>query len=227
MTKKYEQDLQVLFLDNHLIAVYKDFGILAQADQPGGDSLMEQVKAYLKAEFNKPGNVFLGLVHRLDRPVAGVMVFARTSKAASRLSAQIRERTPEKQYHAVVQGIPDETSATLVHYLRKEKSLKATVFPRATPDAKRAELSYTVESTVQSNAILDIRLKTGRFHQIRSQLAFIGHPILGDTKYGADHSLPQQKIALFASSLTFEHPITRQKMTIESTVPMGWPLFKK
>jgi 23S rRNA pseudouridine1911/1915/1917 synthase len=127
----------------------------------------------------------------------------------------------------VVQGIPDETSATLVHYLRKEKSLKATVFPRATPDAKRAELSYTVESTVQSNAILDIQLKTGRFHQIRSQLAFIGHPILGDTKYGADHSLPQQKVALFASSFTFEHPITRQKMTIESTVPMGWPLFKK
>jgi 23S rRNA pseudouridine1911/1915/1917 synthase len=225
LTKNRKRELKVLFLDNHLIAVYKDFGVLAQADEPGGDSLIEQTKTYLKVEFNKPGNVFLGLVHRLDRPVAGVMVFARTSKAASRLSQQFRERTPEKRYRAVVQGIPDETSATLVHFLRKEKSLKATVFPRSAPESKRAELSYSLESVVHSNAILGIQLKTGRFHQIRSQLAFIGHPILGDIKYGAEHSLPEQKIALYASSITFEHPITKEKMTVESPVPAGWPLF--
>ena len=169
MTKNFQHELNVLFLDNHLIVVYKDFGVLAQADQPGGDSLIEQVKTYLKDKFNKPGNVFLGLVHRLDRPVAGVMVFARTSKAASRLSQQFRERTPEKRYRAVIQGTPDESSATLVHFLRKEKSFKATVFPRPAPESKRAELSYSVESIVQSNAILDIELKTGRFHQIRGQ----------------------------------------------------------
>ncbi len=225
MTKNFQHELKVLFLDNHLIVVYKDFGVLAQADQPGGDSLIEQVKTYLKEKFNKPGNVFLGLVHRLDRPVAGVMVFARTSKAASRLSQQFREGTPEKRYRAVIQGTPDETSATLVHFLRKEKSLKATVFPRSAPESKRAELSYSVESIVQSNAILDIELKTGRFHQIRSQLAFIGHPILGDKKYGAQHYLSEQRIALYASSITFEHPITKKKMTVESPVPAGWPLF--
>jgi 23S rRNA pseudouridine1911/1915/1917 synthase len=225
LTENHKRELQVLFLDNHLIAVYKDFGVLAQADEPGGDSLIADVKSHLKTKFNKPGNVFLGLVHRLDRPVAGVMVFARTSKAASRLSQQFREGTPEKRYRAVVQGIPEETSATLVHFLRKEKSLKATVFPRSAPESKRAELSYSVESIAQANAILDIRLETGRFHQIRSQLAFIGHPILGDIKYGAEQSLPEQKIALYASSITFAHPITKEEMKIESPIPAGWPLF--
>ena len=225
MTENLQRPLNVLFLDNHLLAVYKEFGQLAQADSPGGGSLLDQCKSYLKSKFDKPGNVFLGLVHRLDRPVAGVMVFARTSKAASRLSQQFRERTPQKKYRAVVQGIPAETSATLVHFLRKEKSLKATVFPRSAPESKRAELSYSVESIVQSNAILDIHLKTGRFHQIRSQLAFIGYPIIGDIKYGAEHSLPEQKIALYASSITFKHPITKEEMLIESPVPAGWPLF--
>ena len=216
-------DLPILYLDNHLIAVYKNFGVLTQSDRSGCDSLMDRTKSWLKKEFNKPGNVFLGLVHRLDRPVAGVVVFARTSKGASRLSRQFREGTPRKIYRAAVKGKPGETEATLVHYLRKEKSLKATVFPRETADAKRAELAYKVVSVLDDAAVLEVTLKTGRFHQIRAQLSFIGHPILGDVKYGADSPLPDGNIALYAGEIRFQHPVTGEEITIKSPAPEGWP----
>ena len=140
--------LDILYLDNHLIAVLKPAGLLTQTDHTGDDSLVEKVRQWIRDECNKPGNIFLGLVHRLDRNVSGVVLFARTSKAASRLSRQFREGTPTKIYRAIVHGTLKEKQATLIHYLRKEKSLKATVFPRETPSAKRAELSYEVISKI-------------------------------------------------------------------------------
>ncbi|MCH8157198.1 MAG: RluA family pseudouridine synthase [Nitrospinae bacterium] len=215
-------DLNILYLDNHLIVVFKPAGLLTQSDRTGEPALMDRVREWIKKEYNKTGNVFLGLVHRLDRPVAGVVLFARTSKAASRLSKQFREGTPAKTYRAVVRGVPKEKQATLVHYLRKEKSLKATVFPRETPDAKRAELSYEVTGSVGENATLKVMLATGRFHQIRAQLAFIGHPIAGDVKYGASDPLPGGRIALYAHQLVFDHPISGERTSITSPEPEGW-----
>jgi 23S rRNA pseudouridine1911/1915/1917 synthase len=215
--------LTVLYQDNHLIAVYKPNGLATQSDRAGGPSLLDQTKKWLKTEHNKPGNVFLGLVHRLDQPVSGVVLFAKTSKAASRLSKQFRERTTHKIYRAIVTGTPEQASGELIHYLRKENSLKATVFPRPTPDTKKAELSYIVTETFAHGSLLEVTLKTGRFHQIRAQLAFIGHPILGDVKYGAPHPLPGQQIALYAWKLVVQHPISKEEIGFESPPPPGWP----
>jgi len=215
--------LKVLYQDNHLIAVYKPSGIPTQSDRKGGPSLLHETKEWIKAEFHKPGNVFLGLVHRLDQPVSGVVVFAKTSKAASRLSQQFRDRITQKIYRTVVMGTPKPASGNLAHYLRKENSLKATVFPRSAPDAKQAELSYTVIEALPQASILEVTLKTGRFHQIRAQLAFIGHPVLGDVKYGAPAPLPGQQIALYAHKLIFRHPVSGEEMRIESPPPPGWP----
>jgi len=216
-----------IFLDNHLIAVYKPFGIPIQPDKSKQISLLELTKEWIKYKFNKPGNVFLGLLHRLDQPVAGVVLFARTTKAASRLSAQFRENSIKKYYQVSVLCPPKQPEGTLVHYLRKEKTLKATVFPRETKGTKRAELSYrTLESTPNGN-VLEVQLKTGRFHQIRSQLAFIGCPIIGDVKYGAPFPLTEKKIGLFAYKLIFKHPITKETIEIQSPIPQDWPFWKK
>ncbi len=214
--------LKILFQDNHLIAVYKPAGLLTQSDQSAEPSLLEQVRYWIKSEYDKPGNVYLGLVHRLDRPVAGVVLFAKTSKAASRLSEQIRERKAGKFYRAIVEGTPDPPGSELIHYLRKQRSLKATVFPRETPDAKRAELSYRVLESANGKSHLEILLKTGRFHQIRAQLAFIGHPIVGDVKYGAAAPLPEGRIALYAQKLIVQHPVTKESLTLESPSPPEW-----
>ncbi len=216
-----------IFLDNHLIAIYKPFGIPIQPDKSNQISLLELTKDWIKYKFNKPGNVFLGLLHRLDQPVAGVVLFARTTKAASRLSAQFREKSIKKYYQASVLSPPKESKGTLIHYLRKEKTLKSTVFPRETEGAKRAELSYqTLKSTPNGN-ILEVFLKTGRFHQIRSQLAFIGSPIIGDVKYGAPFPLAEKKIGLIANKLIFKHPITKESIEINSPIPQDWPFFKE
>ena len=219
--------LTILYQDNHLIAVYKPPGLATQADKACGPSLLDQTKKWIKAEYNKPGNVFLGLVHRLDQPVAGVVLFAKTSKAASRLSQQFRERTTRKIYRAIVIRTPEKASGELVHYLRKENSLKATVFPRPAPNAKKAELSYTVTETLPHGSLLDVTLKTGRFHQIRAQLAFIGHPILGDVKYGAPYPLPGRQIALYAWKLVIQHPVSRKEIALESPPPPGWPFNRE
>ena len=219
--------LKILYQDNHLISVYKPPGLATQPDRPGGTSLMDETKKWIKTEYNKPGNVFLGLVHRLDQPVSGVVLFAKTSKAASRLSKQFRERTPHKIYRAIVIGTPKKASCELIHYLRKEISLKATVFPRPAPDAKKAGLTYIVTETLPHGSLLDVTLNTGRFHQIRAQLAFIGHPILGDVKYGAPHPLPGQQIALYAWKLVIQHPISKEDITLESPPPPGWPFTEK
>ena len=182
----------IIYLDNHLIAVVKPPGLLTQPDRNTDESLLDQTRQWIKEEYNKPNNIFLGLIHRLDRNVSGVVLFARTSKAASRLSKQFREGTPKKIYRVIVLGKLKEEHTTLLHYLRKEKSLKATVFPRATPTAKRSELSYEVIYSLEKNSLLEVSLITGGFHQIRAQMAFIGHPIMGDIKYGAPESLPNR-----------------------------------
>lgn len=184
---------------------------------------MDQVKSWIKTEFKKPGNVFLGLVHRLDRNVSGVVLFARTSKGASRLSQQFREKTTEKTYRAIVEGKPEPEQASLSHHLRKEKSLKSTVFKRAGKNTQHAELEYKTLESFVSSSLLEIKLHTGRFHQIRAQLAFIGHPISGDKKYGASTSLPDRQIALYAHRLIFEHPISKEEVSIESPPPHFWP----
>jgi|TARA_B100000959_G_scaffold189286_1_gene198023 23S rRNA pseudouridine1911/1915/1917 synthase len=214
--------LDILYLDNHLIAVLKPAGLLTQTDHTGDDSLVEKVRQWIRDECNKPGNIFLGLVHRLDRNVSGVVLFARTSKAASRLSRQFREGTPTKIYRAIVHGTLKEKQATLIHYLRKEKSLKATVFPRETPSAKRAELSYEVIESRENKSLIEVTLATGRFHQIRAQMAFTGHPIMGDVKYGAPDPLANHKIALHAHKLVFSHPVSNEETTLTAPDPDDW-----
>ena len=205
-------DLDILYIDNHLIAVCKPAGMLTQPDDSGDISLMEKVKKWIKAEYKKPGNVFLGLVHRLDRPVSGVVVFGLTSKGASRLSEQFRQKTTQKIYRTLVEKTPKPTQGTLRHYLKKEKSLKATVFPRPSPDAKEALLDYKVLENFENTSLLNIRLHTGRFHQIRAQLSFIGYPIVGDKRYGAISVLPEGRIALHAQSIVFNHPTIKKSV---------------
>ena len=217
---------RIIFIDNHLIAVTKPAGLLTQPDRNTDESLIDQTRQWIKEKYNKPNNIFLGLVHRLDRNVSGVVLFARTSKAASRLSKQFREGTPKKHYRAIVLGKLKEEHTTLVHYLRKEKSLRATVFPRETPPAKRSELSYEVINSLENKSLLEVSLSTGRFHQIRAQMAFIGHPIIGDVKYGAPEPLPNQEIALYAHKLVFSHPVSNEEITLTAPEPKTWEQFK-
>tara|TARA_B100000378_G_scaffold216259_1_gene179396 strand:+ start:342 stop:1016 length:675 start_codon:yes stop_codon:yes gene_type:complete len=217
---------RIIFIDNHLIAVTKPAGLLTQPDRNTDESLIDQTRQWIKEKYNKPNNIFLGLVHRLDRNVSGVVLFARTSKAASRLSKQFREGTPKKHYRAIVLGKLKEEQTTLVHYLRKEKSLRATVFPRETPTAKRSELSYEVINSLENKSLLEVSLSTGRFHQIRAQMAFIGHPIIGDVKYGAPEPLPNQEIALYAHKLVFSHPVSNEEITLTAPEPKTWEQFK-
>ena len=217
-----DSTLDILYLDNHLIAVNKPTGLLTQSDDSGETSLMDLVKGWIKSEYKKPGKVFLGLVHRLDRPVSGVVVFARTSKGASRLSEQFRNKTTKKFYRALVEGTPASRQGSLTHYLRKGKSLKATVFPRPTTDAKEARLDYEVIESFKNTSLLDIHLHTGRFHQIRAQLAFIHHPIVGDRKYGAHSTLADRRIALHALRMHFQHPTSKEDIVLECPPPQDW-----
>ncbi len=218
--------LNILYEDNHLIVVEKPAGMLVQADKTGDPTLMDEVKKYLKEKYKKPGNVFLGLVHRLDRPVGGVVLFAKTSKGASRLSAQFRERSVEKYYFAVAVGKMEKQSGAIVNFIKKDE-IKNTVevFLRETPASKRAELSWEVIRTSEKNTLLKIKLGTGRAHQIRAQLASIGHPILGDIKYGASEPLPDKSIALFAASLSFKLATQDVTKTIELPWPKEWEKY--
>ena len=197
--------------------------MLTQPDDSGDVSLMEKVKKWIKAEYKKPGKVFLGLVHRLDRPVSGVVVFGLTSKGASRLSEQFRQKTTQKFYRTLVEETPKPLQGSLRHYLRKEKSLKATVFPRPSPDAKEALLDYKVIENFKNTSLLNIRLYTGRFHQIRAQLSFMGYPIVGDKKYGASSVLPEGRIALHAQRIVFNHPTSKKEIIINCPLPEDWP----
>jgi 23S rRNA pseudouridine1911/1915/1917 synthase len=212
--------VKVLYEDNHLIAVYKPAGLLVQADIGGEKCLMDEVKEYLKKKYNKPGKVFLGLLHRLDRPVSGIVLFAKTSKGASRLSEQFRNHSVSKIYHAMIIGKPKKDKTTLINFLIKdEKKNKVEVFKEEVPNSQRAELDYEVVESNGKNSILKIILKTGRSHQIRSQLAHIGHPIVGDLKYGASEPLPDKSIALAATELTFQTATQEEEKTIKIDIP--------
>jgi 23S rRNA pseudouridine1911/1915/1917 synthase len=213
--------LQVLYEDNHLIAVFKPAGILVQGDISNEECLMDQVKEYLKEKYHKPGNVFLGLIHRLDRPVSGIVLFAKTSKGASRLSEQFRNHTIKKIYHALVENRDSNLPSTgiLINYLRKDSSTNTVaVFDKPTPETLRAELSYRVLEQHKEQALVEIELKTGRPHQIRAQFAHLGHPLIGDSKYGA-HKKWKEGIALCAVKLEFKHPI-QQAEVVRITIPI-------
>ncbi len=213
-------DPKVLYEDNHLIAVYKPAGTLVQGDKSGDISMMEEVKSYLKNKYSKPGNVFLGLIHRLDRNVDGIVIFAKTSKGASRVSEQFREHTVEKIYHAWVTGIVKEKNKTLVNYLKHDENQNyAEVFDNEKRDADRAELSFELIKTEENFSLLKVKLKTGRHHQIRAQLSHIGHPIVGDSKYGSTVRLPDQKIALTETSLSFTTATTEERKTVTLEIP--------
>jgi len=197
--------LNILYEDNHIIAVYKPSGVLAQGDETGEESLLDLVKKYIKEKRKKPGNVFLGLVHRLDRPVSGIIIFAKTSKGASRLSEQFRNHEVEKTYHAVVSGKMDRKKGVIFSHLMKDED-KNKVFVRqsASRDTKESELSYEVVESNNKFSLLKVKPLTGRSHQIRAQLSSVGHPIVGDIKYGAKESLPDNSIMLSATGLTFK-----------------------
>ncbi len=222
--------LKVLYEDNHIIAVYKDAGMLVQGDESGDPTLIDEVKYYLKQKYNKPGNVFLGMVHRLDRPVSGIVLFGKTSKGAARLSEQIRNHTIQKTYHALVHGTPKNHQSTLINYLKKDSDKNfVRVYDTPTPDALRAELSYETVESKNGKSILKILLKTGRPHQIRSQLAHMGHPIVGDIKYGAEKVLETESfgqkhsiICLCATSVEFQLATLDERKKIEIDFPKEW-----
>ncbi len=213
-------EIKVLYEDNHLIAVYKPAGTLVQGDKSGDISMIEEVKMYIKNKYEKPGNVFLGLVHRLDRNVDGVVLFAKTSKGASRLSEQFRNHTIRKEYHAWVHGIVKDKKKTLINYLKHDENQNyAEVFDEETKNADLAELSFELVKTEGEFSLLKVILKTGRHHQIRAQLSHIKHPIVGDSKYGSTVRLPDQKIALTATSLSFETATTKEQKVVTLEIP--------
>ena len=215
-------NIEVLYEDNHLIAVYKPAGVLVQkGDTEGHDdnTLYWQVKEFIKKRDQKPGNVFLGVLHRLDRPVSGIVMFAKTSKGAARLSEQFREGTIQKIYHAVVAGRPDPARGTLRHILSKDVEIKKA---QVSEEGSESILHYETVRSGPKYSLVKIILKTGRFHQIRAQLSAIGHPIIGDVKYGAPEPLPDGSLALCATELTFKTATGDEEKTVSIEVPKEW-----
>lgn len=218
---------QIVYEDNHLLIINKKVGQLVQGDKTGDESLLDSIKNFIKKRDNKPGNVFLGLVHRIDRPTSGLVIYAKTSKALSRLTQMVKNREIQKTYWAIVpkESIPD--SQKLVHYLKKnEKNNKAIVFTKPTEGAKEAVLNYTVLKILENYQLLEIDLETGRHHQIRAQLSKIGIPIKGDLKYGAQHSNPDGGISLHARKLHFIHPVSKEEIEVTAPVPENDNIWK-
>ncbi|KIA84717.1 pseudouridine synthase [Kaistella solincola] len=218
---------QIVFEDNHLLVINKKTGQLVQGDKTGDLSLLDLLKNFLKKRDQKPGNVFLGLVHRIDRPTSGLVIYAKTSKALSRLTQMVKNREIKKTYWAVVPKVEIPKAQRLVHYLQKnEKNNKATVFPKVTQGAKEAILNYEIIKVLDNFQLLEIDLETGRHHQIRAQLAKIGAPIKGDLKYGSPRSNPDGGIHLHARKLEFHHPVTKENITITAPVPDNDAVWK-
>lgn len=210
--------LHILFEDNHLIAVHKQPGESVQPEEGKPASVEEQVKQYIKVSKQKPGDVFLGVIHRLDMPVSGIVLLAKTSKALVRMNEAFKQRDVEKIYTAIVNGTPQPNQALLTHYLLRDDSRRITkAFDKEVRGSQRAQLEYEIMGIQGKNAKLKITLHTGRKHQIRAQLSKIGFPIVGDVKYNAPKPLQDGGIALCATRLAFTHPVTKEKIVIETT----------
>jgi 23S rRNA pseudouridine1911/1915/1917 synthase len=220
---------EILFEDNHLIAAFKKPSDLSQGDKTGDTSLDKEIKKYIAEKYNKPGDVFLGVVHRLDRPVSGVILYARTSKALERLNEMFRTGDIKKTYLAIVRERPPEDQGTVIHYLKKnEKQNKTYVYDNEVKGSKKASLEYHLAGRSERYYLLEITLHSGRHHQIRAQLAAIGCPIKGDLKYGYSRSNNDGSISLIARRLEFMHPVKKEKIIITSPFPEGdiWHAFK-
>ena len=221
--------MQVLYEDNHIIIVYKQSGEIVQGDKTGDKPLSETIKEWIKEKYAKPGNVFLGVVHRLDRPVSGIVGFAKTSKALSRLNNMFRNGEVRKTYWAMVQTAPNMPEATLTNWLvRNEKQNKSYVYNNEMPNAKQAILKYKTIGQTEHYTLLEVNLLTGRHHQIRCQLAAMGCPIKGDLKYGARRSNPDGSISLLSHKVEFIHPVSKQKIVVVSPLPTEkvWDNFR-
>lgn len=221
----------ILYEDNHLLVVNKHSGDLVQSDPSGDAALEDWVKAYIKVRDQKPGDVFLGVVHRIDRPVSGVVLFAKTSKALTRLNQMIRDGLIEKHYWAITEQRPTQERATLVHYiLRDAKSNRSRALESPKGDAKLSRLNYEIKAASARYTLLDVELLTGRHHQIRAQLSKIGCPIKGDLKYGAKRSNPDGGISLHSRSMAFEHPVRKEPISVVAPSPKGdalWQFFEE
>ena len=214
--------MTVVYEDNHIIVVNKTSSEIVQGDKTGDIPLSETVKQYLKEKYQKPGNVFVGVTHRLDRPVSGLVVFAKTSKALSRLNEMFKNSEVKKTYWAIVKECPRELEGELVHYLvRNEKQNKSYAYDKEVPDSKKAILHYRLIARSQNYNLLEVDLKTGRHHQIRCQLAKMGCPIKGDLKYGFARSNPDGSICLHARRISFIHPVSKEQIDLEAPVPPG------
>ena len=231
MIDQLELKSRIVYEDNHLIAINKKAGWLVQGDKTGDISLVDALKIYIKEAFNKPGEVFLGSIHRLDRPVTGLVIFARTSKALERMNLLFSSRNVTKTYFAVLEGIPAKPTGSLEHYLLKDpKTNTVRSFPttgKYPKEAKLAQLDYEVQSSVNRTSLIKITPLTGRSHQIRVQMASMRTPIIGDIKYGAKSPLPDLSIALHSRSLEFIHPVKKELITIEAELPeaVWWHLY--
>lgn len=219
--------LEILYEDNHIIAVNKGNHDLVQGDRTGDESLDKKVKAYIKKKYNKPGDVYLGIAHRLDRPVSGVVVFARTSKALTRLNDMFRDGKIKKTYWAITREIPEKDSGTLVHFMKKNQSQnKSYCYSKQVKESKKAELDYEIKGRSERYYLLEVNLKTGRHHQIRAQLATMGCPIKGDLKYGAKRSNDDGGISLHARQIAFIHPVQKVELVIIAPPPKSEKLWK-
>ena len=222
--------MKVLYEDNHIIIINKAAGEIVQGDKTGDESLCDTMKAYIKEKYAKPGNVFIGLPHRLDRPVSGVVVFAKTSKALERLNRMFSEGSVKKIYWALTKGIPVPAEAELESWiLRNEKMNKSFSYPKEVKGSKRAVLHYRLAAASQNYNLIEVELKTGRHHQIRCQLSSIGCPIKGDLKYGAQRSNPDGSISLHARYIEFTHPVSKELIAVTAPLPDDrlWQSFEK
>ncbi len=219
--------MTVLYEDNHLIAVNKTCSEIVQGDKTGDEPLSETIKKYLKEKYNKPGEVFVGVTHRLDRPVSGVVLFAKTSKALSRLNEMFKNQEIKKTYWAIIKNKPEVLEGRLEHFLvRNEKQNKSTAHINMVPSAKKAALSYRTIASSDTYFLLEVQLETGRHHQIRCQLAKMGCPIKGDLKYGFARSNPNAGISLHARRIAFTHPVSKAHIDITAPLPTDDKLWK-
>ncbi|MAZ28396.1 MAG: RNA pseudouridine synthase [Cytophagaceae bacterium] len=227
MTHSTKENLRILFEDNHLIIVNKRPGDIVQGDKTGDKPLSEVVKDYIAEKYDKPGAVYLGVIHRLDRPTSGIVAFAKTSKALGRMNKLFANKETQKTYWAVVKSLPRKRNETLTHYLKRNpKQNKSYAHINEVPGSKKASLTYEVIKELNNYYLLEIDLHTGRHHQIRSQLAAIDCPIKGDLKYGADRSNPDGSIHLHARKLSFVHPVRKELVTVVAPPPEGDTIWK-